>query len=84
VCVQSASAGNPSRELLLLERALEEVSYGWDLPDAFADFERPLLWTLDSAKQLRVELRLAFEPGFDRGAPHCVGGDAYLLITRLG
>lgn len=82
VCVESASAGNSSQELALLERAMEEVVFGLRLPDSFASFEAPLLWRLDAAQRLQVGLSERFGRGFDRGAPSCVGGDITLETAR--
>lgn len=82
VCVESASPDRPAEELGFLERALEEVAYGWDLPDAFASFERPLLWKVEPAARLELEVGEAVSRGFDRGEPSCFGGAPTLETAR--
>lgn len=82
VCVESSSTAHHKRELQLLERALEEVIFGRDLPDTFASWERPLVWTLDPQRRLGVEVGSTPGSGFDRGAPSCVGGDHTLETAR--
>lgn len=83
VCLESSSTKGLSRVTLdRLVRAFEEVVYGFDLPSAFASWEAPLRWQLDSDRRLNIEVRLRQTRGYDRGAARCVGGHETLETAR--
>lgn len=82
VCVESDAPGNLATELGFLERAWEELAYGWDLPGELASFERPLLWRSSPTARFQLEVQSAASRGFDRGEASCFGGAPSLETAR--